>query len=147
MKIILSKADLHVKLEFFWWSNKTSAMRNWLPECTPGWDKNNRHLKKIGTSGQRSSAAVERKNEVPEPHCNYTHTHMCTHTHPTQAQIHVYTPAHIHMHMQTHVIRVSIFVCLISVLIFIIFFLVLSLDLIWSYFSSFLRIYEAFHLF
>ena len=84
MKIILSKADLHVKLEFFWWSNKTSAMRNWLPECTPGWDKNNRHLKKIGTSGQRSSAAVKRgkmkyQSLIVTTH-THTHTYVYTHT-------------------------------------------------------------------
>lgn len=108
VKITLSKADLHVKLEFFWWSNKTS-MRNWLSECTrPGWDKNNRHLKEDCNIWPKISAAVKRGIMKYQSFTVTTNTYTQTYvyTHPPQAHTHVHTLAHIHMHMQTHVICV-----------------------------------------
>lgn len=72
-------------------------MRNWLSECTPGWDKNNRHLKeKTAISGQRSSAVKRGKmkyQSLTVTTSTYTQTYV--YTHPPHKHTHMSIPLHI----------------------------------------------------
>ena len=81
-------------------------MRNWLSECTPGWDKNNRHLKeKAGTSGQISSAAVKRGKmkyqSLTVTTNTYTQTYVYTHTPHTSTNTCPYPCTYSHAYANT----------------------------------------------